>query len=123
MSRCAHITAFVLMCSLVVRSSQDRIFVGDVCQTQKGGIDTQYINGRAHSWILGIWSEIIALDEAIGWTPSFDESSDQYLRDIIAASESKEPSSLIEAGMHGIGSAGSSGSHLHVSRVRLRAAI
>ncbi len=91
------------MCSLVVNveGSEDRIFVSDLCQTPEGEIDTHYLNGRVHSWVLGIWSEVIALDEAIGWTPSFDESSDRYLREIIAKSESKEPSSLIEAGTRG----------------------
>ncbi len=102
MTRCAHIASLILMCSIIIRGSEDRIFVSEVCQKLDGGIDTQYLNGRVHTRILGIWSAVIALDEAIGWIPSFDESSDQYLRDIIAVSESKEPSTLIEAGMHGL---------------------
>ena len=76
----------------------DDQFVHALCQSPDENIHAFHLTGGVLERILGVWSEVIAYDEEVGWVKAYDESSDAFLREIIAEHVPENQNPFLRAG-------------------------
>ena len=77
----------------------DEQFSHGLCQSPDENIHAFHLTGGVLDRVLDVWSEVIAFDEEVGWVKSYDELSDDFLRDLIGESLPANLSPFLRAGM------------------------